>query len=287
VLNEFQSGKNANALLNSFWDRQGYQRAKTDNTLDLQKADVNATFIILSTQSLTGHEAEAAISRVVTVNLDGAKRDVEMLLKLQGLEAQMSYFVIHCMQKINPERLLQQIKETIALDRKHITGVSERILKNHSILQACANVFYFSLSIPGTVDYLERYGVNAEHIREDVMEQQKETTSANVAKTFIQTTIALVRKEEVPAEAARIDKEATPETICLPPTQREYKETLIFHLPTLLPLVRRFARQADIAIVDEKTLTKNLRNIGAIYKGERYEGKVRWIWFVEIEENQA
>jgi hypothetical protein len=116
------------------------------------------------------------------------------------------------------------------------------------------------------------------------VEQQKETTSANVAKTFIQTTIALVRKGEVPAEAARLEKKMTIETMGLSPGQQEFKETLVFHLPTLLPLVRRFARQADIAIVDEKTLAKNLRNFRSINELERYEGKVRRVWKVEIEE---
>jgi hypothetical protein len=281
VFNEFQNSKNSNALVCSLYDREGYQRARTDNTLDLQKAEINATFIILSTQSISGHEAEAVLSRVVTINMDEAKRDSELIQKLQELEDKLAYFVVHCLRKIDPDKLLKEIRERMALTR-YIIGASERIIQNHIIFAVCANEFYKSLSH----DFLLQHEVIKE-VFDDIARQQAETTSANVAKTFIQTTIALVRKGEVPAEAARIVKEMTAETRGLPPAEQEFKETLVFHLPTVLPFVRRFSKQADIAIVDEKTLAKNLRKLNAIYELERYEGKVRKVWKVEIRENQA
>jgi hypothetical protein len=270
VLNEFQSGKNTNALLNSFWDRQGYQRAKTDNTLDLQKAEINATFIVLSTQNVTGNEAEAVLSRVVQVSLDEAKRDVRSVQEMHRIESKLGYFVVHCLHKINPETLLKQIQETIEENRKHISGVSERILKNYSIIQACANAFYISLGY----DYAERLGVNAGQIRQDIMEQQEETIAANVAKTFVNVVISMVRKGELPASIARIVKDANK------------AETLAFSLSDILPLVKRFAKQADIAVVDEKTLAKNLKAIGAENTREYWEESRKRVWKITIVEKE-
>jgi hypothetical protein len=270
ILNEFQSGKNTNALLNSFWDRQGYQRAKTDNTLELLKAEINATFIVLSTQNVTGNEAEAVLSRVVQVNLDESKRDVRAVQEMHRIENRLGYFVVHCLQKINPETLLKQIEETIEQNRKHIAGVSERILKNYSIIQACANAFYASLGY----DYAERLGVNAGQIRQEVLEQQEDTTAANVARTFLQVVISMVRKGELPASTARIVKDS------------DKSEILGFSLSDILPLVKRFAKQADIAVVDEKTLAKNLKAIGAENTREYWEETRKRVWKIKIVEKE-
>jgi hypothetical protein len=201
--------------------------------------------------------------------MDNAKREVEVVQKLHAIEDKLAYFVVHCLAQIKPEALMEKIHETIAENRKLITGVSERILENYSIIQACANAFYASLGVA----YLEKYGIYAGQIRADVLQQQAETQSVNVARTFTQVVVSMVREGQLAESNARINKD------------KDGKETLVFSLPSVLPQVRRFARQADIAVVDEKTLAKNLSLIGAEHIREYWQGKRRFVWTMVITES--
>jgi hypothetical protein len=194
--------------------------------------------------------------------MDNAKREVEVVQKLHAIEDKLAYFVVHCLAQIKPEALMEKIHETIAENRKLITGVSERILENYSIIQACANAFYASLGVA----YLEKYGINAGQIRADVLQQQEETQSANVARSFLQVLTVLVKKGDVPGNIAQIRIE-------------EDSEILLFSLHESLPLVRRFCKSADISIVDQKTLGKNLKLIEVEKKMDRgLDGTPRNVW---------
>jgi len=261
-LNEYQAGKtNSNALLCSIYDREGYQRAKSDNSLDGMKSEINATFIIISTQNIVGFEAEAVLSRIVEVNLDNALRNKDMLEQIKAYKDNASHFVVHCLQKINPEELLRAIKKEANANLKAL-GSNERIVENHSILQVCANEFYRSFSI----DILNKWGTNIGQVKQDILKQEASTQDANVGQVFLNILEAMVRKGEIPNEIAQIQE-----------------EILYFNLRLALPFVKRFCKSSDSAMVDEKTLAKSLRQIGLTNKDSRILDKTnKKVWSYTI-----
>ncbi len=268
-LNEYQAGKtNSNALLCSIYDREGYQRARSDNSLDGMKSEINATFIIISTQNIVGFEAEAVLSRIVEINLDNALRNKDMLEEIKAYKDNASYFVVHCLQKINPDELLRVIKKEANSNLKAL-GANERIVENHSILQICANEFYKSCSCA----VLNKWGITIGQLKEDISKQEASTQDANVGQIFLNILESMLRKGEIPTDVAQIQE-----------------EILYFNIRTTMPLVRRFCKSSDIAMVDEKTLAKSLRQIGLTKKDSRIlDGKKNqktWMYTIPKDEDK-
>lgn len=265
TLNEVQAGHaNGNTLLCSLYDREGYQRARCDNSLDNLKSEINATYILLSTQNIGGFEADAVISRLVEVNLDKCARDKKQIEEIRAVKDSLSYFVVHCIQKIDAGNLLAQIDADVHECGQYV-HTHERILENHSILRSCANVFYNTVS--GSI--FDKFAVNVDDIKNDMLKQQQAMETADIAKTFLTMLETMVLKNETTAEIAQFENDGT----------------LIFHLRTVLPLVKRYYRQPALDVVDEKTMGKHLRNLGATSKDSRkLGGKNKKVWFYKRNE---
>lgn len=263
-LNEYQAGKaNSNALLCAMYDREGYQRAKSDNSLDGMKSEINATFIIISTQNIVGFEAEAVLSRIVEINLDNALRDKTKLEEIRSLKDNISHFVVHCLQKINPDDLLRAIKTETNTNLKALQG-DERIIENHSIVQVCANEFYRSCS----TETLNKWGINIGQLKQDISKQEASTKEANVGQVFLNILETLIRKKEIPEDIAKLDIA---------------EENIHFSLPTSFPLVQKFCNTSNIAMVDKKTLAKELKQIGLESKDSRVlTRKNQKVWTYKI-----
>ncbi len=263
-LNEYQAGKaNSNALLCAMYDREGYQRAKSDNSLDGMKSEINATFIIISTQNIVGFEAEAVLSRIVEINLDNALRDKTKLEEVKSLKENISHFVAHCLQKINPGDLLRAIKTETNTNLKALQG-DERIVENHSILQVCANAFYRSCSS----DIFSKFGILLDQLKQDISKQEASTKDANVGQVFMTILEAMIEKKEIPENIAKLDSSG---------------KKIHFSLRTALPLVQRFCNSSSISMVDAKTLAKALRNLGMRPNDSReLTGRNLKVWTYDI-----
>ena len=53
TINEYQNNRRNNMIISSFYDREGYYRAKRDDSLEIQGGEINSTLVVLGTQSIS------------------------------------------------------------------------------------------------------------------------------------------------------------------------------------------------------------------------------------------
>lgn len=269
-LNEYQSNQTNNTLLCSLYDREGYNRAKTDNSYDIQAGEVNASFIVLSTHNITGYKAEDVASRVIEIDTNTLNQDADAMDWLWNNRDSLSWFVVEAM-KIKVTEILQAIESEEKNNRKDFLEskkeFSDRTLETHSVIQGCAR---FSQAIACTNIEI----INTDSCIDSIENQTRETRLADVGYSFLQTLHTMTLKQEIPSTIAQI-------------TNINGRETLIFSLRNTLPLVQRFSKQADRAFADEKTLAQRLKTLGLTkQKCRDLSASQQWLWFYEISNSE-
>lgn len=290
VLNEYQPTTRNNANLQALYDAEGYSRAATTNDLETHKTVVNSTFILVSTRAITGFESQAVISRMVTVDFEAIKRDSATKEGWQKIRSQgnlLSSFVPQCL-NLNPEVILTSVKNNV-LRYERESDVDSRIIENHVILQCFANAFLKS------VDLSEKRVLS---VSNELEKHQSTTNEANPAKLFLSTLAALAANDKVtkaiaaivkPREQAirkLIKKEAERcgelEDKCISRLESKGKQYLLFSLSNSYPFVIQALSRGDSAIPDEATLSRELRELGAVPLGQmRYLGTRDRRWGVD------
>ena len=267
TINEYQSKETNNLLLCSLHDREGYQRAKTDNSLEVISGEINATFMVLSTHNISGYKAEDVLSRVIEINMNEAKVNFEAYNALIENQENFSSFIPHCMGKITPEMVLTEIEKTLRENRRLCRQkVEQRIIENYSIIQACNNLFLDSLGI-------KEFRVSWQDIESAIVKANEATESADIGYTFLGLVEAMVRKGELPMNMAKIENVGE-------------KEILYFSLRNCLPFVKRLCESAKYQTADEKTIANALKVCGAENRVSRELGKLLnvWSWVITKQE---
>jgi len=247
-LNEYRSNEPNNTLLCSLYDREGYGRAKKDNTLDIDQMEVNATLGVISTQNIIGTKAEDVISRVVQIDTNESKYNEESFLFLQENMEQFSYFVSYCLEQINPTVLLESIRVEIKAIRQEMKGYKDRIVKNHAIISSAYNILVEAVQRSFGQTCLKN--VDSILIIDGIYKQQDSTKASDLGMTFLTTLTAMVRNKRIESDIAKID-------------QTEEEEILVFSLRDSLPFVRAQGKLSEVGISDEKTIGSSLKLLGA------------------------
>jgi len=269
VLNEYHPTKKNNQVLSQLYDREGYIRAKKDNTNATITTDVNSSFLLLSTRCITGFESEALVSRLVTVHFDQIERNASTKKKLNILRSDpaLSSFVTQAL-KIDPKELIRSINREVAKKELKLNADS-RIIENHSIIKCCSDAFY------QLVDMHEMIGGD---INDDIGQQLEDTVEANAAYLFIN----LIRSELANSRllnVAKIEQEMY---------RGEEVEILYFRYSEVAPQIRKVAAAAHekTDLPDDKTLQRLLHQIGAKTGRKTWnDSKQRRIWMVMLQEN--
>lgn len=238
TVNEYQNNRKNNMIISSFYDREGYYRAKRDDSLEIQGGEINSTLIVLGTQSISGIEAEAVLSRLVEIDLDEVSRKKTEIDQFRRLRDELAIFVEHCMKSLKPEAVLDFVREAIDCNLKIEADI--RIIENYSILQGSANLLFSSLG-------LEKFLVR--DIEDEVIKRDAETRSANAVEHFLNLLEILIANG-----SKNILNWAT-----LNATTGE----LSFSLEHAYPLVGEEARKSGTEIPDQKTIRNQLKSMGA------------------------
>lgn len=271
-LNEYQATPVNNTLLCSYFDREGQNRSKTDNTLDTKNIEVNTSFIVLSTHNITGYKAEDVLSRIIEIDTNNLNHDSEAMAWLWENREKLSWFVVEGM-KIGSKDILDKIQEKNkeSIEKTKEDKIEDRCIDTHSLIYACAT-------------FIEK--ITQKEIKLDectyltaMKEQTKTVKTIDVAYSFLQSLNSLVLKEEVPETIAQIVEN---------PNAKDVKggNYLVFSLRNALPLVQRFSKQSERAFADEKTLAQRFQSLGLISQICRILGKLQTCWFYKLEEIQ-
>ncbi len=274
VLNEFRSNEQNNTMLCSLFDREGYTRAKKSNDFEMESGEINANFIVVSTQNLIGNKAEDALSRIVEINTDLNKRDTESFSWLQDNQDSFSCFISHCLKHIKPDLLIRNFKANVSQMRKIASNCEDRILQTHTLLYSCYNALLESLLESESEQEIESLFVRLEDVSKTIMHQTETTKASDLGQTFLGISIALVRNKKIDASIAKITADNTGE------------ETLVFSLADILTFVRQQGKSSEVSISDERTIAKALISLGCERKnGCRELGSKKMTWFWRIKQN--
>jgi hypothetical protein len=260
TINEYAPTPSNNSLLCSIFDREGYSRAKTDNSLDVNCGEINATAIVISTHNITGYKAEDVLSRVVEVDSnDFVYLPEEMNLLLNHLD-RLSGGFIKKMLSLSADAVLAKIEEVQKAVRETLINarVNQRILSTHAMIKACA-------SFIGHFD---------DDMECDIVGHTQNVNSVDVGQTFLDTLHTMLLQGEIKHDLttnamAKIED-----------------GKVLFRLREVLPLVERFSSQAHRACADIKTLEASLKSLGCSSKMSRELGNQGRIWAWDAQEKE-
>ena len=188
-LNEYQPSKKNNALVQSYYDREGYCRAKKDNTLDVLQGEINCSLGLISTRSIAGYEAEAVTNRLVTIDFTGIEKTKEAECIIDNFigdnaDIYLGSFLQLCLQ-LDADEIIRNIK---FLRKNNHTKADSRIVLNYTIVQACFNAMAAKLGLTNLVS-------TELEIDQEIDLQAKRVDKASEARYFISTLKALVEKD--------------------------------------------------------------------------------------------
>ena len=254
--NEYVPNKKNNALMSSIYDRESYSRAKTDNTLSVIKSEMNASVMLASTRNISDYEAQALISRVVTVHCEKSNKKGlidELILNKEYLS---SFIKLGLM--VNMETFWKFF-EIIQKEMIKKTTLDSRIIFNHSLLLAGYYCVSFIIqSLTNNSFNPEKFNIEPELSTyiEQAQAQQKKTSDAGIAKKFLLMVLMLAKEERLPG--AMID---------------EKEKKLYFNLNACFGEIKRFSKQSEgeFVLPDAITIKRELKNMNY------YQNTQKWI----------
>jgi len=271
IINEFKSTEQNNTMLCSMADRQGYGRAKKDNSLDLIQGEINASFVVISTLNLIGSKSEDAISRMVEINFNEVTRNEQAFNWIQDNLDSLSCFVPFMLENIIEETILESIDRYLPVIRKNAKLYEDRQLKNHTVIYACYLSFLSSI-FGNDFDSIKKYALDMKEIAKAISFQTECTKQSDLGLTFLNMAIAMVRNKKIEDIIAKIQ------------TDNMGNETLLFSLSDILPYVRQQGKASEITIADERTIANSLRILGCDKKQDRaLTGNPQKIWRYKIQ----
>lgn len=249
TFNEFQPGQKNNSLVQSLYDREGYQRAQTDNSLETLQSRINSTFILISTRNITGYESQAVVSRLVTVRFEVIQPNKPAFLKICEREPLLSSFVPLAL-KLDPKKLFREI-DAGCIEIQRNSDCGERIAWTHELFRV------FSCAFMGL---LGKEGVAREEIRSSLNAAAGTVADQNPGMLFLRTLMSMHARQEFGDDSSsgivRMVDEGDGE---------RQLSVLYFSLPDAYPHVKamcaRFSDRNDLP--DERTLGKLLEGLGA------------------------
>lgn len=255
IMNEYSGTRQNNMLLRSIFDREGYQRAKTDNTNEVQGGEMNASLIALSTRAISGEYADEVISRVVMLDMDRVKKDRKGMDEIRKAMPQLSEFVPFCLKNISAESLMESI--AWAKDGLSTLQVEDRMIDTYSIIIGGAKEFYQKMGLP--------FDIDTASIVNEMTAHQAESDHANIGQAFIDILESLVLGGGISAQIAKFDLET---------------EQLMFSLQHAYPIVRKYAYGTGLEVPDYKTVSRCLREMGYTSQQCRIlgNGKAQMVW---------
>jgi hypothetical protein len=269
ILNEYSGADHQNNFLLASYDLEGYNRAKTDQSLDVNSGEINSSLIVLSTQNIAGKEAEAVASRVVTINTDDAARDNEAFMEFRTLYDKMGAFIPHLFEHLaNDEaNLIDSIRDWITCNLNRYNA-DARVIETHTVFRACAAELFHSLGLNEFAG--DELGVY-------IKEQEATINTHDYAKVFLTNLETLVRTGGIPDAYAKLDPPIVTEAL-------PAEQTLIFGaVENIYPLVKKFCVQAQINLPDSRTIARLLSQAGPEYKVSRRLGRNQKTWFFKIQ----
>jgi hypothetical protein len=266
TLNEYSGSGKYNSLISQLYDREGYSRAKMTNDLETHKTEVNATFIIISTRNISGYEAEAVVSRLVSVDSEKFAQDEKVFYEIQKRIEYLASFVPIAL-SIDTKSVIANIeKEAIKYQQEH--KAEFRIAKNYAIIKCFYDAFIEKLyANEEEVEQLAKI-LSENEIGKDISETQLNVINENYATRFISLLIAEMKRDSsnISDEMAKIEKETG---------------MLSFHLPNCIPFIKKMAGGEDIP--SGRTLGKLLRSIGAQKdQSKSLDGTNRKVWTISL-----
>ncbi len=258
ILNEYQSSKYHNATLTQLFDREGYQRAQRSNDLETHCSVINSTFIVISTRNITGYEADAVQSRMISIDLDSEEEQEKRMQAIQEIKKQRRYLSsFACLAlRANVDELWSQVQAEI--DSHVEVAADQRLIDIYSLIKVCAENFYEALELK------DKYPIT--NFTEEIEKQQRMTQSSNVGEIFLNLLAAMMEKGELNGSLARPENEG---------------ETIYFSLQDSFPYVVRLAKQLGEEIPDQKTVEKSLKILGVENVGVSRKLGIRkrtWKW---------
>ncbi len=267
TLNEYSGKDYQNEFILESYDLEGYNRAKTDQSLDVNTGEINSSLIVLSTQNVSGKEAEAVASRVVTLSTDQATKDNDAFMDFRLLHDKMGAFIPHLLEHVDEANFMKWLKDMLSANYKKYDADS-RTIETYTVLQCCANLFFTTLDFDEMV--ISDLGVC-------LQDQQEAVNSHDYAKVFLTTLETLVRQgKEIPNTYAKLD----PQNIGEESTEEQY--LLFTAVDKVYPLVKKFCIQAQVILPDKRTIIKLLRQAGVELKQSKKLGKNQFTWFYKL-----
>ena len=248
ILNEYRGTNKENRMLSGLYDREVYERAKFDNSLDNVQMKMNSTGVVLSTRYISGYEAQALLSRFLVVELPTPTESSKVLVSQMIKREKLYSCFIPLALGIEPEQLLRDI-ETYITRLRTDTSLEARTCQNYGIILGSCTHFlkkYTNIDVWKVKETIENY------IKEVIRTRQREIDKENPALFYasvLLTYINNVETEEDFAESARL---------------LDHQKILLFSLTDTYPHIRRFLSQTrEIErLPDKKTLKKEFKKLG-------------------------
>ena len=198
IIDDYKPSKKNNSVLCALYDREGYIRAKTDNTLETYETKIESTFIIISTRFISEHEASAVQSRLVTLNIENIKRDITKIqeLKRKNRKGELSLFLPLALELEPKEILTRVIDHQNDLEQEYNVG-NERIVLNHCLFFEFGNALFERLGFPA---------IERQYLVESMFENIETTEAVSYARIFMQELLALIGEKSEDSELCKLVK---------------------------------------------------------------------------------
>lgn len=162
-LEEFRNGnEKTNNLLKNIWDRNGYQRAKMDNSYRTDTVPINSGVMVTGNEYPTD---DPVVQRLLVLEINKNSRTQEQsdnfFLMKDYQEAGITS--ITCQILNHRKRVEQNYREQFKVSQKDLrtlmqdVKVTDRMIGNMAVLDAIFHILHPVLSFPFTIDQLRTY----------------------------------------------------------------------------------------------------------------------------------
>lgn len=162
-LEEFRNGnEKTNNLLKNIWDRNGYQRAKMDNSYRTDTVPINSGVMVTGNEYPTD---DPVVQRLVVLEINKNSRTQEQSDNFHLMKDYQEAGItsITCQILNYRKRVEQNYRDQFKVSQKdlralmHDVKVTDRMIGNMAVLDAMFHILHPVLSFPFTIDQLRTY----------------------------------------------------------------------------------------------------------------------------------
>lgn len=270
TLNEYKGSQRANQFLSQIYDREGYLRAQKSNDLETIKTEVNSGFIVISTRKVSGYEASAVASRMITLETDSLTRNqetLELYSKLYSERQKLTSF-INIAIKLDINKILEDVSKC-ACEYMKENNCDGRTAENHAIFYCFAQAFFKECGF--TIE-------DKETISRSIEANKHESEWHDDGRIFLQLLIAEMGKGDygtIPKNAAKI-KTSNGLGFYLADVLENGvpgDTEIVFNISACLGYVKKLEGGKDLP--DVRTLGKRMQSLGL--KQQRSANNRKWV----------